>query len=368
MCQRDPSLLTAVAIAAGLTSVFVVVGSGNTAENTTKDSRLDTEIPTVAKIVDEVVLPQNLRWASDVRWETKEKLFLAAGKEGVVTMDRTSQHSAALIPGGGGDGCLWFAHRVGVSNELLVGAAPFFSVVFEQRDRERPSRNRSYAAILDLDVSNSSALILGAVRDDAGRWAPDGAMAWLDDGKADARPVHYLSGDVDKDAVSRCGIVDVGACKIMSDSSFVIVPGVDSGVFWYAADGKLKRAWQSAKLGIAGECKLDDEEKTAFAQKLEPRINYWNSHVLVEDVIEIGTSPALLIRKRDQKSTLWEILFLGSDGVARRLKLPIRSPSGLTRARADVRGNDLVILLHESGQMDVPPDFEPRLIFLEFGS
>lgn len=211
----------------------------------------------------EVLLPASLRWASDVRWDGDSRLVVAAGKAGVVAVDTSGNVTESVIPGGVGKGSLWFASRVGVSKELVVGAAPFHNVVMQRRALIPDERNLEYAAVLDLDVSGSLMLVLGARRDDAGRWSPDGATAWLDDGGSDPRPVQYLSRGVTRDAVGRCGINDIGAVKILRDGSFVVVPGVDEGVFWYAADGTLR--WNTQE-GLA-----DDEARALWRLLAERR-------------------------------------------------------------------------------------------------
>jgi hypothetical protein len=258
------------------------------------------------------------------------------------------------------------ATRVAASDRLLVAAAPVFSAVFQRLDRgHQDPVMRSYAAVLDLDVHGEDALILGARRDAAGRWAADGAVAWIDDGKDEPRPVHFLESGQGSEVVSSCGPIDLGAVRILEDGSLLIVPGVESGVYLYSADGRLLRSWQSAQLGIAGACVLADHERAEVSTSLQARFRYWNRHVLVDDAVEWDGSPALLVRRPGSSHTSWHLLVLHRDGSVQQVSLPVVSTSGRTRARIDRRGSSVVVLLHEGGPLGEAAAFQPRLVFLE---
>ncbi|MFV1988809.1 MAG: hypothetical protein ACC682_16165 [Gemmatimonadota bacterium] len=316
-------------------------------------------------MVDTLLLSEELRWASDVRWRTDSTLLLAAGTRGVVEIDRTGAVLAKPISGGRRLGQLWMATRIGLSDRLLVGAAPFFSAVFQYLESSELPVQRDYAAILDVDVRDGAALILGARRDAAGRWAPDGAMAWIDDGRADPKPVHFSESGPSSEVVSWYGPIDLGAVRFLDDGSFVVVPGVERGVYLYSAEGRLLRSWDSLRIGIAEGCSLDADQRREVDVRMEPRWRYWNQHLIVEDVVAWEGSPALLVRRSSRGKTTWELRVLELNGEVRTVRLPISSTTGRTRARMDVRGSLAVVLLHESGRLDETPEFQPRILFME---
>lgn len=326
-------------------------------------------VPNAIRVEREAQLPLSLRWAMDVRWASDTSLLIAAGQEGVVQTNLAGVVSRVRIPGGGTPGAkgaasLWLATRVGISEQLLAGAAPAFVLVLKAMQGEADGVIRPYAAVLDVDVQGSTALVLGAQRDESGQWAPDGAMAWLDDGRSDPKPVHFARSRAESDAVSRCGLLDIGAVRFLHDGSFVIAPGVQPGVFLYGENGVLEHVWQTTELGVFGGCPYSQEQSREFSAAPEPRWTIWNNSVLVDDIVEVGGAPALLVRRRQGDTTRWSMVILSIAGENRTVPLPFTSSSGLSRARADVRGDDMVLLIHESGRMDVPPQSTPRLLFL----
>jgi hypothetical protein len=313
---------------------------------------------------EEAVLPAELRWAMDVRWAGDDRLVIAGGKRGVVETDLAGTVTRTVIPGGRAKNALWLASRVGWSPLLVAGGAPAFALVTATRDVPPALRTLAFDAVLDLDVFESSLLVLGARRDAAGQWAADGAMAWLERGGSGLRPVHFSAGGPGSDTVARCIAHQLGAVRFLGGGSFVVVPGVEPGVFWYAADGRLARAWQTDDLAIDAGCPFDERQSAEMAARPEPRWAWWNQHELVDDVVPLPNGPGLLVRRHVGRVTSWDLVVLQRDGRPAHAAVPVSSPSGLTYARGDVRGDRVVILLHESGHLDVPPAFAPRLVFL----
>ena len=371
--------------AAALLAALVVLGGFHvegaqvgTAEGTPRSVVLNTPAaasPTLAReapskgpritLVDTLLLSEELRWAFDLRWKGDGSLLLAAGTRGVVEIDRKGVVQATPISGGSGRRQLWMATRVGVSDQLLVAAAPAMSAAFLRSGRQGTVELRDYAAVLDVDVREDTALILGARRDSTGRWSPDGAMAWVDDGRGTSRPVHFSEAGPRSDIVSWAGSLDLGAVRFMDDGSFVVVPGVEGGVFRYSPEGRLLQTWQSLSLGIAGGCSLDPEQRREVAASMEPRWRYWNQHLIVDDVVSWRGAPALLVRRPMRDRTEWELRVLGEGASARTVRLPVSSTSNRTRARMDLHGPQVAVLLHESGHLGVTPEFAPRILFLE---
>lgn len=321
-------------------------------------------------LVDTVLLPKELRWAFDIRWAPNQTLVVAAGKRGVVEMSRTGEVLDTIIPCGGSpakrgqDKKLWMATRIGVSDQLLVAAAPVFSLMFTWADNRRPV-HREYAAVLDVDVNGDRALILGARQGPAGEWAPEGAMAWIDDGLEEPKPLHFLTAGPGSEVVSWYGIIDLGAGVMLSDGSSLVVPGVERGAFLYSAEGRLLHMWRSSELGIDVCHPLEEEAVLELQTDLSARFRYWNQHILVDDAVEWAGAPAILVRKPQVGGTGWDLVVLDPSGGSTVLEVPITSESGRTRARIDARDSTIAILLHESGFLDEEPTFRPRVVILE---
>lgn len=370
-----PVCLAVIMAAAGLSPAVAQVGSpqATTASSAPDAGSTPDRSPTMGetpldrspRLVGTLLLPDELRWSFDVRWKTDSTLVLAAGTGGVVEINRSGKILATLLSAGNGRDQLWMATRVGVSDRLLVAAAPAFSAIFLRLGNQTPPLSRDFAAVVDVDVRGGTALVLGARWDAAGRWAPDGAMAWIDDGQSDPKPVHYSEAGPGSEIVSWGGPLDLGAVRFLDDGRFMVVPGVEGGAYLYSPDGRLLRSWQSLQIGIAEGCSLDPEQRREVSVGMEPRWRYWNQHLIVDDVVSWQGSPALLVRRPSRTETVWELRVLGADSAPQTVRLPVSSTSSRTRARMDLRGSQVAVLLHESGHLDETPGFQPRILFLE---
>lgn len=361
--------LAVVIAAAGLSPTVAQVGSPRTTNASSAPERSptigETPLDRSPRLVGTLLLPAELRWSFDVRWKTDSTLVLAAGTRGVVEINRSGEVLATLVSAGNGRDQLWMATRVGVSDELLVAAAPRHSALFLHLGSLGALQPREYAGVQDVDVRGATALVLGARWDAAGRWAPDGAMAWIDDGRSDPKPVHYSEAGPNSMVVSWGGPLDLGAVRILDDGSLMVVPGLEGGVYQYSPEGRLLRSWQSLEIGVAEGCSLEPDERSEVAAGMEPRWRYWNQNLIVDDVVSWRGSPALLVRRPSRTETVWELRVLGADSAPRTVRLPVSSTSSRTRARMDLRGSQVAVLLHESGHLDETPAFQPRILFLE---
>jgi len=100
-------------------------------------------------------------------------------------------------------------------------------------------------------------VILGGRKDAKGRYSHDGAIAWLgglSEGAAGLKPIYFSVAGRGAQPMAECAVLELGAVRFLSDGSFLVVPGVEPGIYWYDAAGDLVRTWESEALGLGGLC------------------------------------------------------------------------------------------------------------------
>ncbi len=322
------------------------------------------------EVVREVRLPPTLRWSMDVRWAGDSTLFLAAGKVGVYELQVGSgvlSSRKVLFPELE-DGRLWLSARLAVSPSFLVAAAPVHSLAWKRRDGSSSSPELPFAAVVDMDMHQDRMLVLGAQRDDEGVWSPDGAIAWLGSLGAelgDLTPVFFSRDGAGARNMGDCAVLETGAVRFLADGSFLIVPGVEEGVFLYGPTGRLVRTWQADAIGLDVGCDLSPELHRRLASDGHFRqLDYLNRRRTLDEILPLASGPALVVREVSQGSTSWRLELLHPDGSVASAALPVRSGSAYSHIRGDVLGDEVVLLMLEYGDLDVPPAEPPRLVQL----
>lgn len=134
----------------------------------------------LVKVVADQPLPATLSRATDIRWADDRTVYLSLGKEGTVqaAVDPLGGNVREIIPGNAKTGGYWASFRLGASSRYLAAAAPFGNLTWLPLGKPQP-RKEFELDVVDLDVREDLLVVLGARRDKQGRWAPDGAIAWL---------------------------------------------------------------------------------------------------------------------------------------------------------------------------------------------
>lgn len=287
-------------------------------------------------------LPAATGSAWDIRWIGDASVFVALTEgvsevsllEGRVTVKPVTRRGTFV--------------RLGTSNEYLAGGAPFGPFGWMRRSApEKTAGSSRLATLVDLDVWRDRVLLLGAARDALGQWSPDGAIAFAGSLSTAAalRPVHFARS---KNAMTmaNCEFLELGAVRFLSDGRFVIVPGVEPGVFLYSAEGRLLRTWDTEDLGFVDRCTLDAAQRRELGGNPLPRFAWLNARAVLDDLIVIGDSPALIIRSVRGGMARWELVTLGA-GTPVRTALPLTGRGPDTHLRADVRGDRIALLLFD---------------------
>jgi hypothetical protein len=318
--------------------------------------------PTTLVVQFERELPPGLY--GDIRWLDDQTVALTTGKSGLQSLrvDAADAPPNVVVPGGAGRAAFRVAVDVAVSERFIAIGGRIFQFTWFDRLAQKLEPPRALETVLDLDLFDDRLLVLGAEK---GKeiMVPDGAIAWIGSvtkAMADRKPVHF-SEDGPGAPRMYCSPVGFGAVRFLADGSFVIVPGVEPGVFWYEPDGKLRRTWETSTLGIDDACPDDEKKRDEISAFPAPRIAWLKKHRIVDDVIALPSGPGLIVRDpQPNGETRWRLLALARDGAFKTWSVPITATAPVAHLTADVRGERIAFVTFVLALEDPAPI--PRLV------
>lgn len=304
----------------------------------------------------------------DVRWTERGSLLFTTMASGVVEMEDDRSGAVKVVFAPPDSRHCHTCSRLGQSANYVVTAFPIGPIGWWNTSTSGYGTAR-FESVIDLDLHGDRLLILGSRRDDRGRWAPEGAIAWsgsLKKALADLRPVHYSSSKSKAMSVARCGFLENGAVRFFEDGTFVIVPGVEPGVFLYDARGELKHTWDTAPLRLLDRCDITEPQVELFSGDPEARSQWLGKRRTIEDILPLREGPALVVREVRQGSTHWKMVILRRNAPPREMELPFSAPSDVAFLKADLRGDRIAFLIRTFGQWRRGHQETPaRLIIVE---
>lgn len=292
--------------------------------------------------------------AFDIRWLSASRALVAAGKRGVVEVALENGAVVSTVIAGGGEprkaegrGVFWHSMRLGASREFLAVSGSAFSVGWLGRG-QRELTSYPFSLVADLDVSGDRLVVLGTRRDEKGHYAPDGAVAWvgtLSKGLSDLKPVFYSSSGPGAQNMNSCGRLELGVVRFQPDGGFVVIPGVEPGVYLYDAQGSLVHTWETDDI-IDAECGLTRENSKRVLT--DPLQHYaWHNRIRkLDDVLPLDRGPGLLLRTVHAGTTRWELMVLDRRKPDRqeRYAVPVTSTHPAAYLRGDVREGEIMLL------------------------
>lgn len=313
--------------------------------------------PPSLRITSNTLLPPELNLAKDVRWASDGSVYLALGADGAseVSLDPAGQKIREMVPGRAKPGGFFVSHLVAVSPQYFLVSA--YALGFTWRKLDNPTRIEEAAAIIQgIDLWNDRLLLVGARRDEKGRFAPDGAIAWtgsLDNELANLRPLAYAAGGPGAPEMGACGNTHLGAARFFKDGSFVVLPGVQPGLSFYDREGKLLRTVDTVTLGIDSDCSsLSQEEAARIAVDYSARMAWVNRRRTVDTIIILPEGPGLVIRSVEGGRVKWRLDIIGSEGKVTSYSIPIEAPDEFFHLRGHVRSGRIVFLLFQTPPSD----------------
>ncbi len=289
-----------------------------------------------------------LQTAVDVRWAGESSLYLSLLREGAAeaSLDLTHPRIVKMIPGMREPGGA-FSYFLGASSDYLVTSGPFW---ITWRMIAAPSRSEdAFDSIQDLDVSKDQLLIVAARRDEKGRFAPEGAIAWIGSlrrGLAGLKPVAFDATGPGGRNLGACSTFHMGGARFMKDGSFLVVPGVQPGIHLYSPDGKLLRTWDSATVGLDSDCgSLSEEQVSRYSTDWLGRAAWLNQRRILDDILPLQQGPGLVIRSVSQGQVHWNLKVLTKAGGVATYNIPLKSQNELATLKGDVRGDKIVFVM-----------------------
>lgn len=300
-----------------------------------------------------VRLAPAIPFAFDVRWHSDESVRIAAGKGGVVEVDlRRPLQPQTVIAGGGPPRAaggpiptFFFSSMLGASPQHTVAGSWFRAFAWKPAGTSQ-LMDVPFANIIDLDLHEDRAVILGVRGDERGRWASVGATLWS--AKFTSSAVHFsaLPGP-DVAPMRACHVLGMGSVRFTADGRLIVAPGVEPDVHLYDRQGRLIRTWQTAKLGYEDRCKVTMEQSAVFSD-IGPRREWQNRRQLLDEMVVLPEGPLLIIRQPVANGTRWRGVLLPYDGPPVSVAIPVTSASRHAHLKADVRGSRVAFVVSEN--------------------
>lgn len=282
--------------------------------------------------------------ARDVRWASSDEVYVATGRGGVLRMSvNAPKHAHPLVSGGG-----VIAGRLATGRNHILFASQMGGYGWTPLARTHEVKQNALLAVMDIDARGDIAALLGADSGPVQGLQRDGTILWLgslSNNLADLRPIMKGRSKPGGKDMARCSILETGALRFMEDGSLVVVPGVEPGVYRYDPSGKLLQTWDTDPLGIVDDCWIPERDLLLVARDFGERIRWYESRVIVDEILPMPDGPALILRRVEGGVTKWDLVTLPYRGKSLRAPLPLtmRTPRG--HIRGDVRGNRVVLLM-----------------------
>lgn len=278
---------------------------------------------------------------TDIRWDGDDRLLISDLREGIARVTVTDSASPEWLPewpAGHAPGSRYM--YIGRSGRFIAAADLAFGMRWLGTDPGDAIVSQAIEYVADLDVHGDRLLVAGLRRDENGQLGADGAFAWTGSFADGAlRPVLPFTN---RAAIENCAGFHLATVRFLSDGSFVIVPGAEPGVYLYDAQGRLKRNFATEALNLVGDCELTREEQSLLSTDAGARQRWINRRRIIDEVVELPSGPALIVRTRDEHVTRWELVPLAT-GEPR--PLPVTSASPWAHVAADARGGRIALLL-----------------------
>lgn len=325
--------------------------------------------PAAAPFTIEVDRPLLATEVWDVRWSEPDRLYLALGRRGGLVelpLQPQAARPEVVIPPALPGERFGMTNLVALSPTRLLVASGVFQFGWLVRGAPAALRTGWQEFIAGIDVHGDRAVFLGAERAEDGEFSPDGVIAWtarLGPEKLEERkPLLVGKAGPGAAGMNGCFVLDKGGVRFFPDGSLFLLPGVESGAHLYDAEGRTLRTWDTGKLGYTDGCPVSAAEVPAINGDMTARLQWFNSHRVVDEVLALPTGPGIVVREWKNGAVRWDLVELLPGGGHKQETLPFHSSSNETFLSGDALGGKLAFVLNESP----PPRRErkqpPRLV------
>lgn len=308
--------------------------------------------------------------ATDIRWDDDTHVLVAGVRDGTFRIslgetDRTPLEIAfPHLPNSGARG----SHvLLGASPAVLAAAAGAHLLTWFSRQGSGPQPIRTeegFDSFEDLDVDGDRIVVLGLRRDDKGKLAADGGIAWtarFASQLTDLRTVQVSVSGAGARGIDSCAGMGLGRVRFLPDGSFVVVPGAEPGIFLRDRGGRLLKTWPADLVGFDAGCPITESEMLRFSANVAARYGWINRRRVLDEVLALPQGIGFVVRSRSQGVTRWQLSVLSPEGKVAHYDIPVTSPSEYARLAGDARGGRIALLLNLDTP-ETPPAGSARVL------
>ncbi|MGH9893426.1 MAG: hypothetical protein ACREA0_15840 [bacterium] len=315
--------------------------------------------------------------AYDIRWADEKSIYLLRVAGGVTRngLETGLPDLERVLPGAQQGSRIDFDQRsFAVSDEFVYSTTlGVYDVWHERRrdPREIRIRTREMFLATDIDLFGDELSLL-AFRAEA---TPEGDLngevgvfrTSIADGEYELELLsgEKLLGRAQTAAPSNAMHVGAGSLRYSARGRLLVALGYREEILLLSPAGKIKERWALTDLGISvpdrsailRNTRLSTEEQTSLWRK---------AAIAVEDVLWIGSSPAVLLRSTgDRVEWLLALLDRGKSGIYR---VPLQRPESVVRIRMDGNSHEEIVALlgreiDESGNSSPSPGVDQVLVY-----
>ncbi|HPC83652.1 MAG TPA: hypothetical protein P5234_10195 [Thermoanaerobaculaceae bacterium] len=343
---------------------------------------LDADASAGVRVVAEHKLPPETRWAADVRWVSDASVAVAHAGDGSFQVPLAAGKPASvLMPAGSRRGpgpvgqertLIWAHTMLGVSDRFFAFAAPSFELAWVPRQPGGVGASRvvDFLSAVDLDVHENRLLVVGLPSMAPAATGDGPTILWETNLEAPTPPVFRprfsLSRPVPEseldDWLHASGSASV---RFLTDGSFLLVPGIEPGVYWYNSDGRLLRAWNSEALGLDVVGPSDPAGARRAASNRGAMLALRNALRLTDEILPLPEGPAVVVRHAREKDVVWTMSLLRRDGSITSVELPIQVSSPNWTLFGDAQDRRVILVLFETCERGPRTCSPSRLVELE---
>jgi hypothetical protein len=316
--------------------------------------------------------------ATSVRWASDRSVYLARLHDGVseVALDGRLSRLHVVVP----DAKTMHAHfttfsRLAASPQVVATSSLLVDFAFRPAaaaaDGTFVLTNLRVGIAYAYDVWRDRLVFVGDLHPGAQRSA---GVVWY--GPLSAHPQRDLrpllldaasAGTATTPGLIHCDELQLGAARFLADGSFVVVPGFQSGLHLYGANGELLRVWQNEDAGFdAPDCAgMSQQEADRYSASPPARFEFVNRYRVVDEILPLPAGPGLVVRYVTDGGVHWALRLLRLNGEILTYALPFTGNDATDRLRGDVRGNRIVLLLAGSKTARELPDPPGKLYVIE---
>lgn len=315
------------------------------------------EAPPALEIVARYQLPTRLAHeVVDVRWSSKNSVFLATLSAGIVEvrLQEGLPQVRRVLPR---PGRLSPTLLMSASRDWAAIADVSSRVAWAPLDASDPAQetkiHAAAGACHDLDIWGDHAVLLGVPDGEVFEQAPGGLIWAADLSKGLEHWDALFKSPVAEDGrIFTANFLARGVIRFLPKGDFVAAPNFLEGVYRFSLQGKLKHSWTAEDLwGKAGDGQEPSKEPVGekdFAPFLRSRRT-------IEEIIPMGESPAIVVRKPEGGTVRWLLGVLDADIAWYEIPIAGISPTAHLRGDADDKGRIVLIgsprELYESAQL-----------------